>query len=454
MALSKPVLNPIGAWDVTVGATFTFNVIGGDQVEGNRLTICEQTDLENPVYQESVASYDYAHIVSENAPNLTNGVYYVAYVQTYRTVGGVVTYSAKSDPLIQFDCYATPQFEFTNIDEGDTVNSSEYEFTAFYKQAIGRDLLTYKFNLYNEQGALIKTSGLLYGANLTKKYATTPSPDYDWYYDISYVVQGLENSTPTHTSKYYIEMVGTSYGNMQLTTGRIQFIVNYQGEIESVLIKAENKCADGNILITSSLDVMNGVAEREPIYIDDKEIDLRGGVELGRLPNTVTWDELDDQTDLSIRIVFRAPITLGGDRWNVKLMDFEDGSDVGGLYYYYEEANQESMCRFYFQDYSPYLVETSTFVGIPNDHIKYVVVIKRISGVWSIAWDVYDYPSGTLYVEGDNAYISILNVKDEDEPLTTNTTYTYDEDTGELTADAPDNYDFDYEADGDIILTI
>lgn len=446
MALSKPVLNPISAWDVTKGTTFTFNVIGGDQVIGSKLSIYEYTDLSEPVYENTISSYNYEHTVPANAVGLTNNNYYYATITTIGVEEG--SESTPSD-YIEFPCYETPTFNFTNIRDDGIVNSSEYKFTAYYKQARGEELLTYRFNLYNEQGTLIKTSGLLYGANLIKKYEGRVNPEYDWHYDIEYLVQGLENLTT-----YYIEMVGTAYGNMSLTTGRIRFVVDYQGEIDNVLIKATNQCNDGNILITSYLDVMNGESKYDPIYIDNKEIDLRGTG--SRMNNVISWDDLADQTDFSIRLVFRAPITSWGETQPVNLMTI---GGVGGLYYLYDPETKESVCRFptFFDDAD---ASTSTFVGIPNDHIKYVLVLKRVSGVWSVEWSVYDYPSGTLYVEGDNAYISVLDVMqivDGEEvltPLTTNTTYTYDEDTGELEADAPDNYDFDYEADGDIILTI
>ena len=38
MALTTPILNSVAAWDVNNGQTFTFNVIGGDLVNGNKLT--------------------------------------------------------------------------------------------------------------------------------------------------------------------------------------------------------------------------------------------------------------------------------------------------------------------------------------------------------------------------------------------------------------------------------
>lgn len=415
MALSKPILNPIGAWDVTVGAIFTFNVIGGDQVQGNKLTIMKQSD-QSIVYEEQVSSFVYTHTVPADAPDLTNGEYYVAYIQTVRTEGGSDVYSEPSNS-IQFYCYTTPTFEFVDLPA--EVPSSEYTFEATYSQEEGEELSTYSFYIYNINGVLIKTSGILYASNLVPTMVGD-----EITYDLSYTIQGLEN-----TLAYYIELVGTTVANTQLTTGREYFVVNYSGAISGVLLKATNQCDQGNILIESFLDVMNGQTLKDPTYVENKEIDLRD--------NEVVWDDLSEQTDFSIRIVFRAPNSN-----TATLMTFEDDNGTRELVYHYNPTNKQSYCSCGAQ------VTTAALYGKPNDLIKYVVVVKRISGDWFVGWDVYEQPSGTLYTDNNVAKVDSLGT------LTPDVSYSLDND-GNLIATYPDGYKFSYnKLNGDITLTI
>ena len=47
MALTKPILNNVAAFDASNSQAFTFNVVGGSQVVGNTLTIKDNTKEEN-----------------------------------------------------------------------------------------------------------------------------------------------------------------------------------------------------------------------------------------------------------------------------------------------------------------------------------------------------------------------------------------------------------------------
>lgn len=375
----------------------------------------KQSD-QSIVYEEQVSSFVYTHTVSADAPDLTNDEYYVAYIQTVRTEGGSDVYSEPSNS-IQFYCYTTPTFEFVDLPA--EVPSSEYTFEATYSQEEGEELSTYSFYIYNINGVLIKTSGILYASNLVPTMVGD-----EITYDLSYTIQGLEN-----TLAYYIELVGTTVANTQLTTGREYFVVNYSGAISGVLLKATNQCDQGNILIESFLDVMNGQTLKDPTYVENKEVDLRD--------NEVVWDDLSEQTDFSIRIVFRAPNSN-----TATLMTFEDNDGTRELIYHYNPTNKQSYCSCGAQ------VTTATLSGKPNDLIKYVVVVKRISGNWSVSWDVYEQPSGTLYTDNNVAKVDSLGT------LTPDVSYSLDND-GNLIATYPDGYEFSYnELNGDITLTI
>lgn len=66
MALTKPQLYNVAAFDATQDFIFTFNVIGGSQVVGNRLTIRDNT-TDEVVYQEVQTTYRFEHIVASNS---------------------------------------------------------------------------------------------------------------------------------------------------------------------------------------------------------------------------------------------------------------------------------------------------------------------------------------------------------------------------------------------------
>ena len=84
MALTKPILYSTVAFDASDTHRFTFNVVSGDQVVKNRLTIVNQ-NTNIVVYDEEQITYAYYHDVPSNI--LTNGEYYYAFINTYNING-------------------------------------------------------------------------------------------------------------------------------------------------------------------------------------------------------------------------------------------------------------------------------------------------------------------------------------------------------------------------------
>ena len=116
MALTKPILNNVAAFDASNSQAFTFNVVGGSQVVGNTLTIKDNTTL-SIVYNNTQTSFKLQHIVP--AGTLSNGKYYQAYVTTVDAQGNV---SVQSN-TIQFNCYTQPTFQFTNVSENTVIDN-------------------------------------------------------------------------------------------------------------------------------------------------------------------------------------------------------------------------------------------------------------------------------------------------------------------------------------------
>ena len=142
MALIRPILYSISAFDATNSQTFNFNVVGGDQVVKNRLVISRQSD-NVVIYDNTQTTFAFRHVVPENT--LTNGEYYSAYVVTYNSA------NEQSAPSlgIQFYCFSSPSFVFSNIPINRVISNSSYNFIVTYNQGESEYLRSYTFNLYN-----------------------------------------------------------------------------------------------------------------------------------------------------------------------------------------------------------------------------------------------------------------------------------------------------------------
>ena len=129
MALVKPIVDEIVAFDATVGTTITFTANGGDQVVGNEIYVVtnQSSSSEQVVYNDTVTSFNLSHIIPPNASAtavLTNGNYYKLRIRTFDAIGN---WSEWSD-YVPFYCYSTPILTFANISSGQTIRASVYDF--------------------------------------------------------------------------------------------------------------------------------------------------------------------------------------------------------------------------------------------------------------------------------------------------------------------------------------
>lgn len=264
MALITPVLSPVPYFDAGDKQIFTFTARGGDQVVANTITIKNNITLET-VYTDKITSFRLAHTVP--AGTLENGIYYQATITTENASGET---SNESEP-IQFYCYATPTFEFTNVTEGGDVGNSNYGFTVRYNNVTANAnefLNEYAFTLYSAGGAVLSTSDANYNISQTLPL------------DVSYLFAGLSDQT-----NYRIECTGVTTGGRQITTGKVSFIVKYDRPNLYSYIYLINNCEGGYITIDCNVIAIVGKTEETPIYVDDNTaIDLRNG-------NSVTWND-------------------------------------------------------------------------------------------------------------------------------------------------------------------
>lgn len=280
MALIRPVLLSIPAFDATQEYSFVFTVAeGGTQITGNNLVIKDNV-TNTVVYNQTQNTFKYEHTLPANT--LENGKNYNVTVATIDAQGNK---SADSVP-VQFWCYTQPSIVISNMPSGNVINTASFEFSFTYTQPENERLNLYEFNLYNTSNQIISTSGVLYAVN-----GTSP-------FDGSYLFSGFANATA-----YKIEVTGVTINNTVVTTGLIDFAVRYSAPNVYSLIFLENNCENGYISLQSNLVSIEGKSQPDPpVYINNEEVDLTAS------NSYVTWDEgFNLNGDILTRIWFRNP---------------------------------------------------------------------------------------------------------------------------------------------------
>lgn len=313
MALTRPVLLPVSAFDATQPQTFIFTVPGvSTQIIANQLTVRNQSD-NSIVYQEKFETFKYEHEM--NADELVNGNYYNATLSVFDSDGNQ---SPESIP-IQFYCYTTPTLSFTNLPVNNIIQNSSYNFEFTYNQNEQESLNTYVVNLYNVAGSVISSSSTQYVQDGTPPYSN------------SYLITGLENATT-----YSIEVVGTTINGTIISTGLANFTVQYLRPDIFTLVELTNNCDEGYISIRSNIVSIEGTSNPDPpVFIGDTEVDLTES------DSWVEWNQgYRINGDFIAKLWFRNPSV------NTQILEF---SNIAGqtiqLYYRegYENVNSENM---------------------------------------------------------------------------------------------------------------
>lgn len=308
MALTRPILYNIPAFDSSDEKVFTFNVAGGDQVVSNKLTITDN-DTSSVVYESTQITLTLTHTLPQYS--LLNGKYYSATITTYNIDSEA---SSPSLPIL-FRCYTTPYVSVNNLTYGDTIQASGYRFDFSYYQVEGELLNAYVVNLYSNNMDLIETSGKLnmsttYNWISTRTYTFNSYVYYagEWYQSVAvnnmnkrpdlnlgtywsevslmpslffdYTFNGFEDNV-----NYYIEIEFETINRTIATTGKVQFFVDYIRPANPSIVDLENDCSGGKIKITSNLSSIQGTATPlPPTYLSSEEIDLRAE------GSNVVWD--------------------------------------------------------------------------------------------------------------------------------------------------------------------
>lgn len=247
--LTQPIINPISAFDSKKAHIISFIVIGGAQVIGNRLVIRDnQTGKE--IYNKIQSTMKLEHLIPANT--LINGGYYNAVVYTIDSANN----ESMASTAVPFYCYSQPNLTIDNIPATETIENGTYRFIGSYLQKENELLNSYQYTLYDSNKNILSQSALIY---------------YDTDSSLSYTFVGMSNDTA-----YYIELSGETVNGTKITSSLKYFTVRYLQPASFAICDLANNCENGYIQISSNIVAIDGKSNPDPpIYIDDKEVDLR-----------------------------------------------------------------------------------------------------------------------------------------------------------------------------------
>ena len=286
MALVKPIINEIVAFDANVGSYITFSASGGDQVVANQIKIVLNTTegSEIVVYQNKVTSYNLSHTIPPYV--LTNGTYYKIAVRTFDVLNNTSEWSNYQP----FYCYTTPTITL-NIRNNQTITTHSYNVTAIYRQIEGEKIEYATIQLFNEQNVLVESSGNIYNS--------TPPP-----LTFNYYISGLNNNARYTISATVVTVNGT------VVTNKAAFRTDYGTITSTGVLTATLDTCEGYINLKSSmLSNLIGTSNPDPAtYIDNTQIDLIstvGDIDDERYSAWAKWDKgLIIPSDFLLRVWF------------------------------------------------------------------------------------------------------------------------------------------------------
>ena len=356
MALTRPILLGVAAFDAENAQDFIFSVVGGDQTVASQLTIINQS-TNVIVYQHTYSTYGTTLTLPANT--LDNNTYYSAYVITYNANGD----ASLASTAIQFWCYTTPIFVFSNIPVTGIIPNSSFSFEITYDQIEGELLESYKFDLFDVQGTLLSTSGTKYVND------TTAPPN-----TFSFVFGGFSDGT-----SYKIQASGITEQGTILSTSLISFTVNYVSPSTFALVELHNNCSGGYITISPHIVQVIGTSyPAPPIYInDDTEVDARG-----------TGAYVDWNGDFKITNDFTAQLWGYDFNENETVIKFSNvGGDSAVVSYRIDENDNTKVyidCLVTSNNVPTYYCYSDS-ISIPDPNEEVQFWIRRINNIYEIA---------------------------------------------------------------------
>lgn len=265
MALLKPIALTKQSFDATKSEIFYFLSSGETQVVKNRLTIVDN-ESNQVVFQNTKSSFSFEQTLEENT--LENNKQYYYYFNTYDINDNM----SENSNSVFFTCYDTPILTLTNVEEGDVINASNYNFTFQYNQAQNRPLDYVEIFLYDINDNLISKSNQIRGLEVPLNF--------------TYNFGGFENNT-----SYRIQASGITQDKVRFNTDIIDFSIIYIYPTSYSILDLENKCEEGYTQVSSNLILVEGIPTPSPAEFNYKNQELGYGVKLNLPKSNVVFND-------------------------------------------------------------------------------------------------------------------------------------------------------------------
>lgn len=242
----KPVLYLIPSFDTAYGSTIKFSWLG-NQINNNTLII-KDNNTNVIVYEKMLLTMRPEHIIQANS-GLQNGKLYNASVKVTDVDGKD---SEWSDTVL-FYCITTPTFKI-NIIPDQIIRAQTYGVDVSYSQPEGELLQSYRVRVFNSSNAVIYDSNTRYILDTVK-------------------ITNLQDN-----SHYTILATGETINGMQLTTGQINFSVDFVKSETYFVCELQNMYDTGGVYIKSNIISVEGSSDSDVTYIDNEIADLTNNV--------------------------------------------------------------------------------------------------------------------------------------------------------------------------------
>lgn len=242
--LNTPIIDVINTFDPNYQYSFSFSY-SGNQAVSNRAIIIEQ-DLNKTIYDKTQDGLKLNHTIPANT--LSPGKKYTIQIQVFDIDGNS---SNLSDSTL-FYCYSTPNFYFSDIQNGGTIAEANHTFRLVYRQSEKEDFQEGIIYLYNYEKTEIAKTNTLYSNDA-----------------LSYEFHGLKNN-----NTYFIRSVGKTLHGFSLDTGYIKFNVAYSIIPANILFSAENNYKTGQLMLRTNIIDIGYEFLNDKFEITDKELHI------------------------------------------------------------------------------------------------------------------------------------------------------------------------------------
>lgn len=274
MANPAPIVNQINAFDVNVGTTIEFNIIGGTDLVRSNVIYIYDLDDNSLICTHLYITTESLHILpaktspsiiyasGKSSSDFVNNKQYYAQIQTFTDTAGTLNGSGLSVSKL-FWCLPTPGLSIETIPASIAITS--YNVIATYNTnitvtdiAVTNIVQQYKFDLYDSGGSLKATSGIIIGSGTQQGITNV----YDLNYNFTDLIDG---------NSYYVVIAVTTVEGMVLTSTSNTFVVNVNAPTLGKATVINNTC-NGYISVTSNLSSSYS-SDIKKILVKRKDID-------------------------------------------------------------------------------------------------------------------------------------------------------------------------------------